>query len=123
MESAKRQFEALGYHAETEPIRDDIRKVEICFLCKDGYRIELITPSAEDSVVSGLIKKIGNSPYHICYSSNAFDNDIDYLKKNGYIMIDQPTPAPALGGQKVVFFIHMYAGMIELLDGNGETDA
>ena len=122
IESAKKQFEALGYRAETATIRDDVRKIDICFLNKDGYRIELISPAAEDSVVSGLIKKYGNSPYHICYCSNAFDKDIEYLKKNGYIMIDQPTPAPALDGRKVVFFIHMHVGMIELLDGNGETE-
>ena len=73
-------------------------------------------------MVSGLIRKIGNSPYHICYVSDDFEADIETLKQNGYIMIDRPTPAPALGGRRVVFFIHMHAGMIELLDGNGETE-
>ncbi len=119
---AKRSFETLGYRAETETVRDDIRKIDICFLIKDGYRIELISPATEDSVVSGLIRKIGNSPYHICYVSDDFEADIETLKQNGYIMIDRPTPAPALGGRRVVFFIHMHAGMIELLDGNGETE-
>lgn len=119
---AKRSFETLGYRAETETVRDDIRKIDICFLIKDRYRIELISPAAEDSVVSGLIRKIGNSPYHICYVSDDFEADIETLKQNGYIMIDRPTPAPALGRRRVVFFIHMHVGMIELLDGNGETE-
>ena len=36
-------------------------------------RDELVSPAAEDSVVSGLMKKYKNSPYHICYQTRDFD--------------------------------------------------
>ena len=52
---AQAAFEALGYIAEGEWTHDEIRKVDILFLQKDGYRIELVSPYAPDSVVSGLI--------------------------------------------------------------------
>ena len=75
---AQAAFEALGYIAEGEWPHDEIRKVDILFLQKDGYRIE--------------------------------------LEGNGYIRIDEPTPAPAIGGRRVVFLMHPAAGMLELLE-------
>lgn len=41
---AQAAFEALGYIAEGEWTHDEIRKVDILFLQKDGYRIELVSP-------------------------------------------------------------------------------
>lgn len=58
LEKAKKTFESLGYLAEQDTVRDEIRKVDICFLIKDGYRVELVSPFSEESVVSGLLKKI-----------------------------------------------------------------
>ena len=59
---AQAAFEALGYIAEGEWTHDEIRKVDILFLQKDGYRIELVSPYAPDSVVSGLIRTYKNAP-------------------------------------------------------------
>ncbi len=116
MEAALRSFEALGYEIVQPPTYDEIRKIHICFLEKDGYRIELISPAAEDSVVSGLIKKYKNSPYHICYETDRFAEDCRELIDNGYVSIDAPTPAPALQGRNVIFLMSASLGMIELLD-------
>ena len=65
---AQAAFEALGYIAEGEWTHDEIRKVDILFLQKDGYRIELVSPYAPDSVVSGLIRTYKNAPYHLWQS-------------------------------------------------------
>lgn len=116
IESAKKTFEALGYCTEQDIIYDDIRKVNICFLIKDGYRVELVSPAAGDSVVSGLIKKYKNSPYHICYETDNFSTVYDELTSGGFIAIDTPTPAPALGGCEVVFLSSASIGMIELIN-------
>ena len=68
---AQAAFEALGYIAEGEWTHDEIRKVDILFLQKDGYRIELVSPYAPDSVVSGLIRTYKNAPYHPNRRANA----------------------------------------------------
>ena len=101
IEKAKQTFLALGYLIEQDTVYDDIRKVNICFLTRDGYRVELVSPATEDSVVSGLIKRYKNSPYHICYETDDFEADIARLTDDGFIAIDTPTPAPALGGRDV----------------------
>ena len=115
IEAAIQTFEALGYQITQAVMYDDIRKVNICFLQKDDYCIELVSPAAEDSLVSGLMKKYKNCPYHICYETPDFDRDYQMLLSNGFISIDAPTPAPALQGRDVVFLMSASMGMIELL--------
>ena len=115
MDAAIQSFENLGYKTVQGTVYDDIRKVNICFMEKDGYQIELVSPASEDSVVSGLMKKYKNSPYHICYETENFDRDYQTLSENGFISIDTPTPAPALQNREVVFLTHASMGMIELL--------
>lgn len=114
IEKAKKTFESLGYLVEQDTVRDEIRKVDICFLTKDGYRVELVSPFSEDSVVAGLLKKYKNAPYHICYESEDPGTAIRELTENGFAAIDTPTPAPALGGCNVVFLTSPVIGMIEL---------
>ena len=87
-EAAILSFQALGYRVTRETVYDDIRKVNICFLEKDNYRIELVSPASEDSVVSGLLKKYKNCPYHICYETSSFDEDYQTLLANGFLSID-----------------------------------
>ena len=65
---AIRNFEALGFQVVREVTRDDIREVDICFLEKDGYRVELVSPYSATSVVAGLLKKYKNCPYHMAMS-------------------------------------------------------
>ena len=115
IEAAIQTFEALGYQLVQTVMYDDIRKVNICFLQKDNYCIELVSPAAEDSLVSGLLRKYKNCPYHICYETADFDRDYQMLLSNGFISIDTPTPAPALQGRDVVFLPSASMGMFELL--------
>lgn len=122
MEKAAAAFEALGYERSGGSTRDDGRRVDILFLEKDGYMVELISPYAPDSVVSGLVKTYKNAPYHICYEAQEFEKDIDWLEQNGYVRMDEPCAAPAIAGRRVTFFMHPALGMIELLEpGEGHT--
>lgn len=108
-------FEKLGYKIKQDTVYDDIRKINICFMEKDGYCIELVSPACEDSVVFGLMKRYKNSPYHICYETEDFEKDYMTLVSEGFMAIDTPTPAPALSGREVVFMTHVSVGMIELI--------
>ena len=116
IEKAAAAFEGLGYVREGAVTHDEIRKVDILFLEKDGYRVELVSPYSAESVVAGLIKTYKNAPYHICYTAEDFEADIEGLEKSGYIRIDEPTQAPAIEGRRVVFFMHPALGMIEVLE-------
>ena len=117
LEKAAEEFEKLGYVRLDEVTPDPHRKIDILFLEKDGYVVELVSPNAPESVVSGLLKTYKNAPYHICYECTDFQADLEQLTANGYVQIDQPTPAPAIGNRRVVFLMNSRLGMIELLEG------
>ena len=116
LERAVLAFQSLGFDMSQESVRDEFRKIDIVFLEKDGYRIELVSPYDSDSVVSDLVKRLGNSPYHVCYSTSNLDDEVSRLRNERYVLCGEPAPAPACGGHRVVFMIHPFAGMIELLE-------
>lgn len=116
IEKAAAAFEALGYAREGDMTRDEYRRVDILFMQKDGYRIELVSPYAQDSVVAGLIRVYKNAPYHICYEAEDFAAEIAGLENSGYVRMDEPACAPAIGGRRVTFFMHAATGMLELLE-------
>ena len=118
---AKHAFSCLGYEPTSEVTLDDYRNVWICFMQKDDWNIELVSPAGETSVVQGLVKRIRNAPYHLCYESCTFDADAAGLKENGFMQIDQSMPAPALENRRVCFFINSQIGMIELLEEKDES--
>ena len=116
IEKAQAQFKELGFTESTQLFSDELRGIYIIFMEKDGYVIELISPSKDDSIVSNLIKTHKNSPYHICYESFNIDDDMKFLKRNKYIKITALEP---FDNKKVVFFLHPYLGMIEVVDAVG----
>ena len=117
MESAIVKFTDLGYAMEKEIYRDSFRKSDICFLKKDGYCVELISPYETGSPVDNLIKKFKNAPYHICYKSENIEKDLEQLCKDGYLQISGIDPARAIGSDsRVVFLMNPEIGMIELVE-------
>ena len=122
IDKAKDSFISIGFSVKQETIYDQFRDVNILFMEKDGYMIELVSPHSEKSVVAHLMKTYKNSPYHICYESENFNEDTTSLAKKGFMSIDQPAPAPALNGRRVCFFISPQIGIIELLEGGCESE-
>ncbi len=109
-------FIDLGYEIKQGVVLDEYRKVNICFLQKDGYVIELVSPAEKDSIVADLMKKMGNSPYHICYETENFDEEVQRLLDKKYVMCSEKHEAVAINGKNVCFLIHPYLGMIELVE-------
>lgn len=116
LDRAQKAFAALGYVLVQDVVRDEHRKIDIAFYEKNGYRIELVSPYASESVVSELIKRLGNSPYHVCYETEDFDMAVERLRDLRYVICSDDAPAPACGGRRVIFMIHPFLGMIELLE-------
>lgn len=116
IEKAKSNFIDLGFKIDKDIIQDDYRQIYICFLVKDGYLVELVSPVSKESIVYLLLKKISNSPYHICYESKNYNSDIERLQKNGYMICSESHEAVAINGRKVCFLINSNIGMIEILE-------
>ena len=120
-DAAQRAFLALGYRTTDDWGRDESRGVDICFMEKDGLLVELVCPYTDSSDVSGLMGRMKNSPYHICYSTPDYEADIAALREEGFVPVRESAPAPRLGGRDVIFLMHPAMGMVELVDsGDGD---
>ncbi len=116
IDKAKKAFENLGYVVTQDTVLDEYRQVNICFLEKDGYAIELVSPASKESVVSNLMKKLGNTPYHICYETDNMEAEIERLQEQHYTICSERHEAVAIDGKDVCFMIHPFIGMIELVE-------
>lgn len=117
IEKARSMFESLGYHFEAL-CEDTDRNLWIQFGELDGYRIELISPFQKsiESSVDAYLQKIGPTPYHICYRSDSFDEDLEKLRQQGFKVTIAPRPAKAFGGKRVVFLMNLQVGLIEVVE-------
>ena len=117
IDRAQNSFEKLGFLFE--PVIDDTdRNVKLAFGEKDGYRIELVAPldKKQGSPVDQYLRNAVGTPYHVCYISNLFDNEIESLQMDGFKVIIEPRPAVALGGKRVVFMMNLGFGLMEIVE-------
>ncbi len=100
---------------------DEARKVKLALVSDSrGNTIELVSPMAGDSPVSGILEKSGPAPYHVCFTANAgtdwsFDDLKKEFKAKGFAVLHKPQPAPLFGGKDVVFLYSRQLGLIELV--------
>lgn len=109
-------FEKLGFKLKTEIFTDQTRNVDICFMEKDGVSIEVIAPQDQESPVYSLLKKNGSTLYHICYQSNNFEEDICRLKKDGFLVVEEPKEAIAIECSRVAFLYKNSIGLLEVVE-------
>lgn len=119
--NAKKKFERLGFREEQSTVIDSLRNIEILFMVNEQERVELIAALEKvggggKTPVDTVLKKNGPCPYHICYITEKIDEEINYMRKEGYLIIEQPKPAPALSNRRVAFLYHKDIGLIELME-------
>ena len=117
IDRALSSFEKMGF--VFEPTIDDTdRNIKISFGENDGYRIELVCPldKRQESPVDQYLNTAVGTPYHICYVSEDFDNDIKHLTAQGFKVIIEPRPAIAFGGRRVVFIMNIGFGLMEIVE-------
>jgi methylmalonyl-CoA/ethylmalonyl-CoA epimerase len=111
-----KMFVDLGYELKNEIVEDKKRKVEIVFVQNNNYLVELISPLDGVSPINNYLDKIGSSPYHICYETNEIELIIANLRKQRYLIVEQPSEAIALNNRRVAFLYHPNYGLLELLE-------
>jgi methylmalonyl-CoA/ethylmalonyl-CoA epimerase len=110
-------FQKMGFAFETT-IDDADRNVKLVFGEKDGYRIELVSvlDKMHISPVDQYLSNSVGTPYHICYASENFDDDLEELKRQGFKEIIEPRPAIAFNGKRVVFLMNIGFGLMEIVE-------
>ena len=117
IEKAVSDFTKLGFSFE-KPIEDTDRNVMLAFGKNDSYCIELVSPLNKDnsSPIDLHLTKLGATPYHICYSSESLEEDIENLKSQGFKEVIPPHKAIAFDNRRVVFLSKLSMGLLEIVE-------
>lgn len=118
LDAAARDFGLLGFEAITQPCVDEARHVRIQFVRNGDHVIELVSPQTDQSPIGSLLKKLGSTPYHLCYETADLPGRIESLKREGFVVIAEPLEAPAIEIRKVAFLFKDTLGVIELVEGD-----
>lgn len=116
IDTARLEFESLGWSALGDVTDDVARKVRIQFMRLGDETIELVAPLADDSPIRKTLQKGSGTPYHICYEVDSLDDAEAELKAKKFIVFKKPSPAPAIGMRCVEWFYGKNFGIIELVE-------
>lgn len=120
IDTARKKFEFLGYEVSQPVVTDSDRKIKIEFMthAQSGLCIELVEPDGTPNPVDGYLEKSNGMsvPYHICYEIGDLEGAIAECRKNGFLPLQKPAPATAIGGSRVAFLFSKDGGMIELVE-------
>lgn len=113
-------YRRMGWYQSTQVYEDNGMKVKIAFMVNklDGSCIELIAPLGASSPVSDILlhNKNVSLPYHICYETDDMERSLSVLKRRGFMMVKNLSPAVAFDNRMVAFLLNKSVGMIELVE-------
>jgi len=76
--------------------------VEAAFVLVGGSRVELLSPTADDSPVGRFLAKRGPGMHHVAYEADDVRETLEELRAGGAELVD-PAPRPGLLGLEVAF--------------------
>jgi hypothetical protein len=108
-------LKGLGYDALAEPVEDYEQQATIqLYDARDGpVYMEAIQASDSNSHLAG--KKAGL--HHLCFCSDEFDLDAEWLRQAGFVPVRRPSMAVAFGERLVSWWASGNGLLIELLEG------
>lgn len=116
IEKAKPFYLSLGY-AVSEAVLEPIQKVKVAYARKKGFpTVELLEPLDETSPVKGILKKNGNTPYHLCYAVDDLSKAIKEARTKGFMPLAKPVSGHGLGDALMVFLYNRNVGLIQLME-------
>jgi methylmalonyl-CoA/ethylmalonyl-CoA epimerase len=104
-------------HPITDIVEDPVHKVSVVLLSgpEGGTPIELVSPLAGDSPVSGLLRK-GIRLYHLCYLARNIEKTLEEARRQNSLVISRPAPARLYGGRRIAFVYTADGYLVEFLE-------
>lgn len=101
----------------SEIFHDPLLKVAVQFLFDPtGICYELVAPNGLNNPVATALKTRKNILNHIAYRVDQLETTVAELRKRGCFPINDPRPAVAFGGHRVVFLYTPLDFIIELVE-------
>lgn len=98
-ETTYREMLGLAWEGREEVVS---QKVMTSIFRIGEIRVELISPTAEDSPIAGFLAKRGNGLHHICLEVDDIEAEMERLKSHGVRLLSEK-PTAGVGGSKVIF--------------------
>lgn len=115
LDSEQTHWEALGYTQESPEFEDPVQRVRGRFLVGPGPRLELLSPTAENSPLEGVLKR-RTKLYHQAFEVADFDQVISELDDLGLRATAAPARSVAFGGRRIVFMMMGNGNLIEIIE-------
>jgi methylmalonyl-CoA/ethylmalonyl-CoA epimerase len=78
------------------------QKVRVAFYRVGDVRLELLEPTAEDSVIAKFIEKRGEGVHHVAYTVTDIEARLQALREHGVALIDE-VPRPGAHHTRIAF--------------------
>lgn len=78
------------------------QKVETAFFLRKDSKIELLGPTAPESVIAKYIEKRGEGMHHVAFEVEDMEAEISRLQKEGYTLLSEK-PSQGADHKKIVF--------------------
>lgn len=115
IEKVKPFYLSMGYIV-SETVLEPIQKVFVAYARKDGFpTVEMLEPSDDTSPVMGILKRNGNTPYHMCYAVDNLNETIAEMRKEGFRPLGKPIPGHGLDDALMVFLYNINYGLIQIM--------
>lgn len=115
IEKTKQFYISMGY-VVSDVVIEPVQKVYVAYARKNGFpTIEMLEPLDETSPVKGILKKNGNTPYHICYAVDNLQTAINEMRKEGFRPLGKPVPGHGLDDALMVFLYNINYGLIQIM--------
>jgi methylmalonyl-CoA/ethylmalonyl-CoA epimerase len=102
---------------KSEIFTDVLQDSKIAFVATiDGTIIELIEPLSPESPVSAILRNKKGGLHHLCFVADNFQDDIERLKKNKFILVSSAKNAIAFNNRKVAFLLSPSNEVIEIIE-------
>ena len=82
----------------------DSEKVETVFFQTGESKVELLGPTAEDSVIAKYVEKKGEGLHHVAFEVDDIYAELDRLRKEGFTVLNEKPKDGA--DNKLVAFVH-----------------
>lgn len=116
IDKVKPFYQSMGYTV-SDTVIEPVQKVYVAYARKEGFpTVEMLEPLDEASPVLGILKKNGNTPYHMCYAVDNLSDAIAEMRKEGFRPLSKPVPGHGLDDALMVFLYNINYGLIQVME-------